>query len=67
MERERPHAKSLRTADYEADLLDLQIELAKLQRWVRESGERVLVIFEGRDAAGKGSAISRLNMHLDPR
>jgi len=67
MERERPHPHKLGNEEYEAELLRLQIELAKLQRWVRESGERLLIVFEGRDAAGKGGAISRFNMHLNPR
>ena len=52
---------------YEAELLRLQIELVTLQQWVRETGTRVLVIFEGRDAAGKGSAIKRITERLNPR
>lgn len=52
---------------YEKELRRLQIELVKLQDWVREKGLKVLVIFEGRDAAGKGGAITRITEHLNPR
>ena len=52
---------------YEAELLRLQAELVALQEWVRSTGARVLVIFEGRDAAGKGSAIKRVTEYLNPR
>ncbi len=45
---------------YEAELFRLQTELVKLQEWVRDSGTRVVVIFEGRDAAGKGGTIKRI-------
>jgi polyphosphate kinase 2 len=52
---------------YEAELLRLQGELVKLQEWVRTEGARVAVIFEGRDAAGKGSTIKRVSEFLNPR
>ncbi|HSN37901.1 MAG TPA: polyphosphate kinase 2, partial [Arthrobacter sp.] len=52
---------------YETELLRLQAELVALQEWVRSTGARVLVIFEGRDAAGKGSAIKRVTEYLNPR
>ena len=52
---------------YKSELERLQIELVEMQRWVAESGARVLVIFEGRDAAGKGGAIKRVTEHLSPR
>ncbi|CAN5322698.1 polyphosphate kinase 2 [soil metagenome] len=52
---------------YEKELARLQVELVNLQRWVVESGIRVLVIFEGRDAAGKGGAIKRIMQYLNPR
>lgn len=52
---------------YEGQLLDLQIELVKLQRWVKDSGARVVVVFEGRDAAGKGGTIKRFRENLNPR
>ena len=52
---------------YHAELFRLQTELVKLQEWVRETGARVVVIFEGRDAAGKGGTIKRIAEHLNPR
>ena len=52
---------------YEAELRHLQIELVKLQRWVSKENKRVAVIFEGRDAAGKGGNIRRFMEHLNPR
>jgi polyphosphate kinase len=52
---------------YEKELFRLQAELVKLQEWVRAEGERVVVIFEGRDAAGKGSTIKRVTQYLNPR
>lgn len=52
---------------YEAELFRLQTELVKLQEWVRDSGTRVVVIFEGRDAAGKGGTIKRITEYLSPR
>ena len=59
--------KVLRTIEYEKDLEDLQIELVQLQRSVQLSGRRVAIVFEGRDAAGKGGAIRRFMEHLNPR
>ncbi|MFK4837156.1 polyphosphate kinase 2 [Microbacterium sp. ZW T2_14] len=52
---------------YEAELERLQVELVEMQHWVAASGARVLVIFEGRDAAGKGGAIKRVVQYLNPR
>ena len=52
---------------YEAELTRLQSELVEMQEWVRTSGARVVVIFEGRDAAGKGGAIKRITEYLNPR
>ncbi|HEX5252335.1 MAG TPA: hypothetical protein VFW69_00410 [Mycobacterium sp.] len=52
---------------YEAELFRLQTELVKLQEWVRYSGARLVVLFEGRDAAGKGGAIKRITEYLSPR
>jgi polyphosphate kinase 2 len=52
---------------YERDMAALQIELVKLQAWVRESGTRIAMVFEGRDAAGKGGTIGRFRMNLNPR
>ena len=52
---------------YEAELFRLQSELVKLQEWVRHTGSRIVVIFEGRDAAGKGGTIKRVTEYLSPR
>ena len=52
---------------YEAELLRLQGELVKLQEWIRDGGHRLVVVFEGRDAAGKGGAIKRVTEYLSPR
>jgi len=52
---------------YENELEGLQIELVKLQRWIQEQGKRLAIIFEGRDAAGKGGTIRRFIEHLNPR
>jgi polyphosphate kinase 2 len=54
-------------AVYEKELRRLQAELVTMQEWVRERGQRVVVVFEGRDAAGKGSAIKRITEYLNPR
>lgn len=55
------------TEAYEVELLRLQTELVKLQEWTRVSGVRIAVIFEGRDAAGKGGTIKRITEYLSPR
>ncbi|PRC44055.1 polyphosphate kinase 2, partial [Mycobacterium sp. ITM-2017-0098] len=52
---------------YEAELFRLQTELVKLQEWVRVTGARVVIVFEGRDAAGKGGTIKRITEYLSPR
>ena len=57
----------LAALQYEDELRKLQIELVKLQRWVQESNKRIAVLFEGRDAAGKGGTIRRFTEHLNPR
>ena len=62
-----PYSTKLGRKDYEVFKFELQIELLKLQNWVRDSGERVLILFEGRDAAGKGGTIKRIMEHLNPR
>ncbi|MET0479892.1 MAG: polyphosphate kinase 2 [Mycetocola sp.] len=59
--------KRLAKALYEAELARLQVELVTMQRWVTATGARVLVLFEGRDAAGKGGAIKRIVQYLNPR
>jgi len=53
--------------EYEGELFKLQLELVKLQEWVKHKDLKVVTIFEGRDAAGKGSAIKRITQHLNPR
>ena len=55
------------TIEYEKEKLKLQIELLKLQTHVRETGKRIVLLFEGRDAAGKGGTIKRIREHLNPR
>ena len=52
---------------YEAELFRLQSELVKLQEWTRATGARIVVVFEGRDAAGKGGTIKRMTEYLSPR
>ena len=52
---------------YETELLRLQTELVKMQEWVRAEGARLVVVFEGRDAAGKGGTIKRVSEYLNPR
>ena len=53
--------------DYEKNLINLQVELVKMQEWVIETGNKIAVIFEGRDAAGDGGTIKRIIEHLNPR
>jgi polyphosphate kinase 2 len=60
-------ARRLPTRVYEAELKRLQVELVRMQQWVTATGARVVVIFEGRDAAGKGGAIKRIAQYLNPR
>ena len=57
----------LYSVQYEKELLQLQGELVNLQQWVAKHQKRVCVIFEGRDAAGKGGSIRRFSQHLNPR
>ncbi|KPN19351.1 MULTISPECIES: polyphosphate kinase 2 [Arthrobacter] len=62
-----PYTKKLSRRSYERQKRQLQIELLKMQLWVKDTGQKMLIIFEGRDAAGKGGAIKRFNEHLNPR
>ncbi|HMT37633.1 polyphosphate kinase 2 [Thermomonas aquatica] len=62
-----PYRVRLRRKEYEAEKKKLQIELLKVQSWVKESGQRIVMLFEGRDAAGKGGTIKRFTEHLNPR
>lgn len=57
----------MKKAEYEQELKQLQVELVKLQEWVRTSKQKVVVIFEGRDAAGKGGVIKAITQRLNPR
>ena len=61
------HRKKLSTKEYEAELFKLHAELVKLQYWVQEKGLRIIVVFEGRDAAGKGGVIKRITERVSPR
>ncbi|MXX65919.1 MAG: polyphosphate kinase 2 [Chloroflexi bacterium] len=62
-----PYPTKLSRRMYETQKAELQAELLKLQRWVQETGQRIVLIFEGRDAAGKGGTIKRFMEHLNPR
>ena len=64
---EFPYKNRLGTKAYEEEMEELNVELLKAQNWIKESGERIVVIFEGRDAAGKGGTIKRFMEHLNPR
>ncbi len=64
---EFPYATRLTEKAYMEHVLPLQVELLKLQNWVKETGEKIVVLFEGRDAAGKGGTIKRFMEHLNPR
>lgn len=63
----REYSKAMFNVEYERQLEQLQVELVKWQRWVAETKQRVAVIFEGRDAAGKGGSIKRFVEHMNPR
>lgn len=62
-----PYQSKMRRSVYEQRKRILQIELVKLQRWTKKTGHRIAIIFEGRDAAGKGGTIKRFTEHLNPR
>jgi len=62
-----PYEERLDRADYERDKRLLQIELLKLQNWIKANDQRLVILFEGRDAAGKGGTIKRFMEHLNPR
>jgi polyphosphate kinase len=62
-----PYRARLRRREYETEKKKLQIELLKVQNWVKDTGQRIVILFEGRDAAGKGGAIKRFTEHLNPR
>jgi polyphosphate kinase 2 len=62
-----PYPKQMKKSEYLDEIELLQIELVKMQAWVKEVGERIVLIFEGRDAAGKGGTIQRFTENLNPR
>jgi len=62
-----PYKNLMRRSTYETEKFRLQVELLKLQAWAKETGQRVALLFEGRDAAGKGGTIKRFMEHLNPR
>lgn len=62
-----PHSERMARKPYERELAALQIELVKMQSWIKQSGARVAIVFEGRDGAGKGGTISRFRTNLNPR
>lgn len=62
-----PYSEPLSKKQYQQDLQKLQIELVKLRHWARATGTRIAILFEGRDAAGKGGTIDRFRAHLNPR
>jgi len=61
------HEAKLSRKEYEAELFKLQAELVRLQHWIKEQGLKIVVVFEGRDAAGKGGAIKRITERVSPR
>ena len=67
MEDERPYPDKIDNATYEAELRALQIEVLKVERWAKETGQKIVILFEGRDAAGKGGSIRRFTENLNPR
>lgn len=62
-----PYGYRMGRAKYEAEKAQLQAELLKVQLWAQDSGQKFIILFEGRDAAGKGGTIKRFNEHLNPR
>ena len=62
-----PYADKLSRSDYEAEKASLQAELLKAQLWIQDTGQKIVMLFEGRDAAGKGGTIKRFTEHLNPR
>lgn len=62
-----PYLKKIKKKDYEKRKAELQVELLKVQKWVEDTGQKIVLIFEGRDAAGKGGTIKRFMEHLNPR
>ena len=67
LDQDYPHQDQLKRKTYEKEMAKLQVELVKVQAWAKQSGQRIAVLFEGRDAAGKGSTIKRFRENLNPR
>lgn len=64
---EYPYPRKMKREQYEAEKEELQIELLKMQKWMQESGAKIVMLFEGRDAGGKGGTIKRFMEHINPR
>lgn len=64
---EYPYKEKLSRKEYESEKAKLQAELLKVQLWAQETGQKFVILFEGRDAAGKGGTIKRFTEHLNPR
>lgn len=64
---EYPYKSKMQRKTYERHKAELQVELLKVQHWVKETGQKIVLLFEGRDAAGKGGTIKRFTEHLNPR
>jgi polyphosphate kinase len=64
---EYPYATKLSRKEYEHEKAALQVELLKVQHWIEDTGQKIVILFEGRDAAGKGGTIKRFMEHLNPR
>lgn len=62
-----PYSEEMKNKVYDKEMTRLQIELVKMQAWAKESGARIALVFEGRDASGKGGTIKRFRMNLNPR
>ena len=67
MTADNPNSKKMKLKEYEKHLHKLQVELCRLQDWVKTEGARIIVIFEGRDAAGKGGTIKAISERVSPR
>ena len=61
------HAKAAHANGKKKEMRKLQVELCRLQDWVKETGERIIILFEGRDAAGKGGTIKAITERVNPR
>jgi polyphosphate kinase len=66
-ESEYPYPDKMDRSEYEAEKAALQVELLKVQLWIQKTGQKIVMLFEGRDAAGKGGTIKRFTEHLNPR